>query len=362
MRTGRPVRSLVLTGEEKAVLEAMVRRPSTPQALARRAEAVLACGAGKSNTEVGLELGIGRAAVGRWRERFARGRLGGLADMPKSGRPKRLTGADEERVVKQTIDTKPAGATHWSTRSMAEACGLSARTVGRIWRKYNLKPHRQKTFKLSTDPQFVEKVQDIVGLYMAPPERAVVLCVDEKSQIQALDRTQPMLPMRPGQVERRTHDYKRGGTTSLFAALDAATGKVIGECHERHGSAEFLKFLKKVDRSVGKALDVHVVIDNFAAHKTKEVNAWLARHKRFHFHFTPTGSSWINLVERLFSNLTTKQIRRGVHKSVAELIEAIMTYLDTVNSNPKPFVWTKTSADIFSSVARVRASISAAGH
>jgi transposase len=362
MRTGRPVKELVLSASERSGLEAMIRRPSTGQGLAVRVRMILACSGGRNNTEVAEEFGVTRQTVGRWRERFVRRRLEGLKDMPKSGRPKSLREADEKRVVKLTLETRPDGATHWSTRTMADVCGLSARTVGRIWHKYNLKPHRQKTFKLSNDPQFVEKVQDIVGLYMAPPDRAVVLCIDEKSQIQALDRTQPMLQMRPGQIERRTHDYKRRGTTSLFAALDTRTGRVIGECYQKHGSEEFLKFLKRVDRSVDRTVQVHVVIDNFAAHKTKKVKSWLEVHKRFHFHFTPTGSSWINLVERLFSGLTTRQLRRGVHKSVAELKEAIMAYLDAVNSNPKPFVWTKTSSDIFGSLTRLRINTSAAGH
>lgn len=362
MRMGRPVKDVNLSPAELRELEAMIRRASTGQAVARRVRIILACAEGKGNTEIAQEFGLGRMQVGRWRERFIRYRLAGLEDLPKSGRPKRLSVDDEKRVVKLTIETRPEGATHWSTRSMARACGLSAGTVWKIWKKYNLKPHRQKTFKFSRDPEFVEKVQDIVGLYMHPPDRAVVLCMDEKSQIQALDRTQPMLQMRPGQVERRTHDYKRKGTTSLFAALDTATGKVIGECHQRHGSAEFLKFLRTVDKSVRKGLEVHVVIDNFAAHKTKEVAEWLAKHRRFHFHFTPTGSSWINLVERIFSGLTTNQLRRGVHQSVAELIDAIMAYLDSINVNPRPFVWTKTPADIFTAIARLRLNTSVAGH
>lgn len=362
MRNGRPVKELVLVEAERQELTAMVRRPSARQATVLRARIVLGCAAGKGNTELAAELGIGRMMVGRWRERFRMQRMEGLEDKPRRRVRRGISEADEERVVKLTLETKPEGATHWSIRTMAAVCGLSRSSVNRIWRKYNLKPHRQKTFKLSKDPNFVEKVKDVVGLYMAPPDRAVVLCIDEKSQIQALDRTQPMLPMRPGQAERRTHDYKRQGTTSLFAALDVATGKVVGECHQKHGAAEFVKFLRTVDRSVDKALQVHVVIDNFAAHKTKEVKAWLSRHKRFRFHFTPTSSSWMNLVERLFSNLTTRQIRRGVHKSVAELIEAIMTYLDSVNSNPKPFVWTKRAEDIFASLARLRTNVPESGH
>lgn len=362
MKMGRPVKELAVTEAERSGLEAMIRRSSTGQAVALRARIVLACAGGKSNTEVAAELGVGRMMAGRWRERFRQGRISGLKDKPKSGRVRRLTDADEERVVKMTLETRPKGATHWSTRSMAEASGLSRSTVNRIWRKFNLKPHRTKTFKLSNDPQFVEKVRDIVGLYMNPPDRAVVLCVDEKTQIQALDRTQPMLPMRPGQVERRTHDYKRHGTTSLFAALDFATGKVIGDFHQRHRAEEFMKFLSTVDRSVDNSVDVHVVIDNYATHKTREVREWLSKHPRFHFHFTPTSSSWINLVERLFSSLTTRQLRRGVHKSVAELEEAIMDYLDSVNANPKPFIWTRTADQIFAPLAKLRAPTSGTGH
>lgn len=362
MKMGRPVKELAATEAERSELEAMIRRSSTGQAVALRARIVLACAGGKGNTEVAAELGVGRMMAGRWRERFRQGRISGLKDKPKSGRVRRLTDLDEERVVKMTLETRPKGATHWSARSMAEASGVSRNTVHRIWRKYKLQPHRTKTFKLSKDRQFVEKVQDVVGLYLNPPEKAIVLCVDEKTQIQALDRTQPMLQMRPGQVERRTHDYKRHGTTSLFAALDCATGKVIGEFHQRHRAQEFIKFLITVDRSVQSGLDVHVIMDNYATHKTKEVREWLSKHPRFRFHFTPTSSSWINLVERLFSSLTTRQLRRGVHKSVAELKEAIMAFLDAVNANPKPFIWTKTAGDIFGRLAKLRAPTSGTGH
>lgn len=265
MKMGRPVKELAATEAERSELEAMIRRSSTGQAVALRARIVLACAGGKSNTEVAAELGVGRMMAGRWRERFRQARISGLKDKPKSGRVRRLTDLDEERVVKMTLETRPKGATHWSARSMAEASGLSRNTVHRIWRKYKLQPHRTKTFKLSKDRQFVEKVRDVVGLYLNPPERAIVLCVDEKTQIQALDRTQPMLQMRPGQVERRTHDYKRHGTTSLFAALDCATGKVIGEFHQRHRAEEFIKFLITVDRSVQSGLDVHVIMDRGSA-------------------------------------------------------------------------------------------------
>ncbi len=353
---------LVLTGDELAELEGLVRRGSTPQAVAVRVRIVLACAEGKGTGEIADELGVVRHTVVRWRRRFAKERVSGLSTRPLPGRPKRISEADEERVVDMTLNTKPEGATHWSTRLMAAAGGLSPSTVHRIWRKYKLQPHLTKTFKLSRDKQFVDKVRDIVGLYMNPPEKAIVLCMDEKTQIQALDRTQPMLPMRPGQVERRMHDYKRHGTTSLFAALDCATGKVIGEFHQRHRAKEFLQFLNTVARSVKKDVDVHVVMDNYATHKTKEVAEWLSKHLRFHFHFTPTSSSWTNLVERLFSNLTTRQLRRAVHKSVAELKEAIMAYLDSVNANPKPFIWTKTAEDIFGKLTKLRIATSDTGH
>jgi len=323
---------------------------------------VLKCAAGLSNGEVAEELSVNRATVGKWRARFVEKRMAGLLDEPRVGAPRKITDREVERLVTKTLEERPKAATHWSQRSLAKASGMSAATIGRIWSAFGLQPHRSKTFKLSTDPQFVEKVRDIVGLYLAPPKRAVVLCVDEKSQIQALDRTQPLLPMRPGQIERRTHDYVRNGTTSLFAALDIATGKVIGRCYRRHRSKEFLQFLRRIDESVPADLEVHLVIDNYGTHKTQDVRRWLARHPRFHVHFTPTSASWINMVERWFANLTNRQIRRGAHRSTAQLEQAIEQYLRTHNEDPRPFIWTKTADQILASVAAFCYRTSEAGH
>jgi transposase len=305
---------------------------------------------------------VSQPTVGKWRRRFLAKRLDGLLDAPRPGAPRTITDAAVERVLTRTLETRPPAATHWSTRAMAQACGLSRGTVHRIWRAFALQPHRTETFKLSTDPLFIEKVRDIVGLYLHPPERALVLCVDEKSQIQALDRTQPLLPMRPGQVERRTHDYVRHGTTSLFAALDAKTGQVIGELHRRHRAIEFRKFLDTVDAAVPAALDVHLILDNYGTHKTPLIHRWLARRPRYHLHFTPTGASWINLVERWFAALTERQIRRGAHRSTRELDAAIRRYLLLYNEAPKPFMWTKTADEILASVARFCHRISGTGH
>ena len=288
--------------------------------------------------------------------------LDGLLDEPRPGAPRTVSDADVERVLTRTLETKPADATHWSIRSMAQVCGLSRSTVNRIWHAFALQPHRTETFKLSKDPLFIEKVRDIVGLYLNPPDRALVLCVDEKSQIQALDRTQPLLPMRPGQVERRTHDYVRHGTTSLFAALDAQSGKIIGQLHRRHRAREFRTFLDTLDDAVPAELDVHLILDNYGTHKTPLIHRWLARHPRFHVHFTPTGSSWINLVERWFAALTEKQIRRGAHRSTRELEAAIRRYIELTNDHPTPFMWTKTADEILASVARFCHRISNSGH
>jgi transposase len=296
MRTGRPVAELVITAEERATLERWARRPKSAQALAQRSRIVLACAAGMSNTAVAGEVGITKQTVGKWRSRFLKRRLDGLLDEPRPGTPRKVTDEEVERVLTRTLESTPRDATHWSTRSLAAVSGLSRSTVSRIWRAFALQPHRSETFKLSKDPLFVEKVRDIAGLYLNPPDRALVLCVDEKSQIQALDRTQPLLPMRPGQVERRTHDYKRHGTTSLFAALDVKTGKVIGECHRRHRSAEFRRFLDTIDQAVPKSLQVHLVLDNYGTHETATIRNWLAKRPRFHVHFTPTSASRINLV------------------------------------------------------------------
>ena len=289
-------------------------------------------------------------------------RLDGLLDEPRPGAPREISDAAVERVLTLTLESTPRDATHWSTRLMARRCGMSQSAVSRIWRAFALQPHRNKTFKLSRDPLFVEKVRDIVGLYLNPPDRALVLCVDEKAQIQALNRTQPLLPMRPGQVERRTHDYQRHGTTSLFAALNVATGKVIGECHRRHRSVEFRKFLETVDAAVPKNMDVHLILDNYGTHKTLTIRRWLVRHPRYHVHFTPTSASWINLVERWFATLTERQLRRGVHRSTAELEAALRRYLAAHNQLAKPFVWTKTADEILENVARFSKRIYDSGH
>ena len=351
MGRGRPIALLALDGAERETLEQWTRRPKTARELALRARIVLACADGRSNTGVAAELRVCVDTVGKWRSRFLEQRLDGLLDQPRSGRPRMIDDADVERVIALTLEATPKDATHWSTRSMARRSGLSHNTVSRIWRAFALQPHRTETFKLSADPLFIEKVRDIVGLYLNPPDRALVLCVDEKSQIQALDRTRPLLPLRPGQAERHTHDYVRHGTTSLFAALDARTGQVIGQCHRRHRALEFRKFLDAIESEVPAELDVHLIADNYATHKTALIRNWFARRPRFHIHFTPTSASWLNLVERWFGLLTEKQLRRGVHQSSAELEAAIYRYLDVTNEDPKPFVWTKTADLILASVA-----------
>jgi transposase len=361
-RRGRPVATVVLSADEKATLEQWSRRPKTGQALALRSRIVLACASGKSNASVGGELGITVQTVGKWRRRFVSTRLDGLLDEPRPGAPRTIGDADVERVITLTLESKPKDATHWSTRSMAKHTGFSQTAISRIWRAFALKPHRVESFKLSTDPLFIEKVRDIVGLYLNPPDKALVLCVDEKSQIQALDRSQPVLPMRPGQAERRTHDYTRHGTTTLFAALDIQSGKVIGEFHQRHRSVEFRKFLNTIEASVPADLDVHVVMDNYGTHKSPIIRRWLIRNPRFHIHYTPTGTSWINQVERWFATLTEKQIRRGVHRSVRELQDAIRKYVATTNTSPKPFIWTKTADEILATIASFCMRTSNSGH
>lgn len=352
MRRGRPIPPLTVTDEERETLERWVRRRKTAQGLALRARVVLECAQGKTNTCVAAELRISRPTVGKWRGRFLKRRLEGLLDEPRPGAPRKISDEDVERVVTLTLETTPADATHWSTRSMARRCGLSRSTINRIWRAFGLQPHRTETFKLSADPLFIEKVRDIVGLYLNPPDRALLLCVDEKTQIQALDRTRPLLPMRPGQIERRTHDYVRHGTTCLFAALDTQTGKVIGQCHRRHRSVEFRKFLDRIDAAVPAHLDVHMILDNYGTHKTALIQRWLAKRPRYHLHFTPTSASWLNQVERWFANLTEKQIRRGAHKSSRALEAAIYHYLNVTNQTPKPFVWTKSADEILANIAR----------
>ena len=362
MRTGRPIPELILSDAERETLQNWARRPKSAQVLALRARMILRCAEGRTNTQVAEQVQVRIATVGKWRKRFVERRLDGLLDEPRPGAPRKVSDADVERALTMTLESTPKDATHWSTRSLAKEAGLSRSTVGRIWRAFALQPHRSETFKLSKDPLFIDKVRDIVGLYMDPPDRALVLCVDEKSQIQALNRTQPLLPMRPGQIERRTHDYARHGTTSLFAALDVKTGTVIGELHRRHRSVEFRKFLDTIDTTVPGDLDVHLILDNYGTHKTAAIRRWLAKRPRFQVHFTPTSSSWLNLVERFFAALTEKQIRRGVHRSVRELETAIKQYLAVTNESPKPFVWTKTADEILSSLARYCARTSGSGH
>ncbi|UNM16430.1 IS630 family transposase [Streptomyces formicae] len=344
------------------MLQSWVRRRSSAQSLALRSRIVLECAEGHAIAEVARRLRITTDTVRTWRRRFLERRLDGLCDEPRPGVPRKITDADVERVIVKTLEETPKNATHWSTRSMAASTGMSQSAISRIWRAFGLQPHRAETFKLSKDPLFVDKVRDVVGLYLDPPERALVLCVDEKSQIQALDRSQPVLPMMPGVPERRSHDYVRAGTTTLFAALDTATGKVIGSLHRRHRATEFKKFLIKLDREVPRELDVHLILDNYVTHKVPAVKKWLAAHPRFHLHFTPTGSSWLNLVERWFAELTTKKLRRGVHRSVQALERDIRTWLADWNTNSRPFTWTKTADEILDKVATYCRRISDSGH
>jgi transposase len=341
-----------LSEAERTELLALSARRNTSQALALRARIVLACAEGEQNKRVAAQLDVDVDTVSKWRRRFAEQRIDGLQDEPRSGAPRTIDDDRIEATIVRTLESLPSGATHWSSRGMARASGLSVSTVQRVWRAFGLQPHRMETFKLSSDPNFVAKVRDIVGLYVSPPAHAIVLCVDEKSQIQALDRSQPMLPMRPGQVARRTHDYKRHGTTSLFAALDIATGRVIGKCFPRHRAAEFRRFLDEIEAAVPRDLDVHLVMDNYATHKTPLIRDWLTRRPRWHVHLTPTGSSWLNQVERFFALLTDKQIKRGVHRSVGALHDAIHTFIDQHNSEPRPFRWTKSADDILGSIER----------
>ena len=327
-----------------------------------RARIVLLAADGLKNTEIAARLGIDHATVRKWRSRFAARRLEGVLDEPRPGRPRTISDEQVEEVIVRTLETTPKDATHWSTRSMAREVGLTQSAVLRIWRAFGLQPHRQDTWKLSKDPQFIEKVRDVVGLYLNPPERAVVLCVDEKSQIQALDRTAPILPMLPGTPERATHDYKRAGTSSLYAALDISTGKVIGRLHSRHRAIEFKQFLATLDREVPAEFAVHLVLDNSSTHKTPAIRRWLAAHPRFSLHFTPTSSSWLNLVERWFAELTTKKLRRGAHRSVRQLNTDIRAWIDTWNDDPRPFVWTKTADQILDSIARYCGRINESRH
>ncbi len=352
MRTGRPKQALILSDEERDRLQSLAHRARSQPLLARRARLVLACAEGLDNKTVARKMRASLGMVGKWRSRFLKARLEGLYDEPRPGAPRKVSDAQVEQVVIQTLESTPRGQTHWSTRGLAKASGLSRMTVSRIWRAFGLQPHRSDTFKLSPDPLLIEKVRDIVGLYMNPPDQALVLCVDEKTQIQALDRTQPLLPLRPGQLERRTHDYKRHGTTSLFAALELKTSNVIAQLKHRHRAVEFRQFLDVIEAQVPAGLDVHIIVDNYGTHKSAIIRKWFAKRPRFHVHFTPTYGSWINLVERWFAELTNKRIRRGVFRSVKDLETAIRQYIDVHNENPKPFVWTKTADKILASIAR----------
>ena len=358
-----PVRAeVVLSAQERDVLERWARRPKSAQALALRCRIVLAAADGERSNEIAARLGCSTQTVGRWRGRFARRGLDGLHDEPRPGKPRSISDADVERVIVKTLEEQPQGATHWSTRSMAAATGMSQTAVSRIWRAFALKPHQSETFKLSPDPQFIDKVRDIVGLYLNPPEAAVVLCVDEKAQIQALDRSAPMLPLMPGVPQRHTHDYVRNGTTNLYAALDLASGQVIAEMTPRHRAEEFRRFLNMIDASVPAHLEVHVVLDNSSTHKTPSIQRWLVRHPRFTLHFTPTYSSWLNLVERWFAELTTKWIKRSTHRSVRDLVASIRTWITNWNEDPKPYIWHKTADEILTSLANYCQRINDSGH
>jgi transposase len=354
MRTGRPKQPLTLESADKDKLELLARRPKTAQRVALRSKIVLRAAEGLPNQDIARRLGVTGATVGKWRERYRVQGMKGLADDPRPGTPRKITDAKVEEAVTQTLESLPPAATHWSTRSLAQKVGLSQSAVVRIWHSFGLQPHRSETFKLSTDPWLVEKVRDIVGLYLNPPEHAIVLCVDEKSQVQALDRTQPILPLRPGLPEQRTNDYERHGTTSLFAALDIATGKVIGKCHRRHRHQEFLKFMEAVDATLpADAGEIHLVLDNYGTHKTPKVVRWFARHPRYQLHFTPTSGSWVNQVERWFAEITEKRIRRGSFTSVPSLEKAIQQYLEYNNEHPKPFVWTADADLILGKIQRL---------
>ena len=362
MGAGRPKAELILSESEREQLDVWSRRRKTAQALALRSRIILECSNGAENKAVAAKLAIAKQTVCKWRGRFLLLRLDGLLDAPRTGAPRSIDDARVDAVIAKTLEAQPMNATHWSTRLMAREAKLSQTAISRIWRAFGLQPHRQETFKLSTDPLFVEKTRDIVGLYVNPPVKAMVLCVDEKSQIQALDRTQPILPLAPGVAERRTHDYERHGTTTLFAALDIATGKVIGELHRRHRSGEFLKFLRTIEANVPNDLDIHLVMDNYGTHKTPTIRNWFARHPRFHVHFTPTSASWLNQVERWFSTLTERQIRRGTHRSTRQLEDAIRDYLEINNADPKPFIWTKSADAILASIERFCLRISNSPH
>ena len=348
----KPIR-IELTADESQELIQWVRRRKTPAAEKQRAAIILDCAQGQAGREIAARYGVSTQTVSKWRQRFERYRIAGLTDAPRSGRPRTIHDDKVAEVIEKTLREKPHEATHWSTTLMAKETGLNAMAISRIWRAFGLKPHRLDTFKLSTDPHFIEKVHDVVGLYMNPPDRALVLAIDEKSQIQALNRTQPALPLTFGHAQTRTHDYVRHGTTTLFAALDVATGQVIGRLHRRHRAAEFLSFLRVLDRETPKDLDVHLILDNYGTHKTEKVRAWFAAHPRFHVHFTPTSASWLNLVERFFSQLSQRWIKRGAHTSTKELEDSIRHYLKMHNDDPRPFVWHRTADAIVASIARL---------
>jgi transposase len=352
MALGRPLRALKISEAERDTLQQWTRKSKSSHALVLRARIVLFSDKGMSNDEIADKLSVTSATVCKWRERFRTERLQGLSDAPRSGPPRKIGDDAVEKVIQKTLTSRPKGSTHWSSREMAAQTGLSQSTIVRMWKTFGLQPHRSEKFKLSTDPLFIEKVRDVVGLYMSPPANAIVLCVDEKSQIQALDRLQPIFPMRPGIPERQGHDYVRHGVTSLFAALNIADGKVISALHRRHRHTEFRAFLRKIDREVDPALDIHLVLDNYGTHKQPVVRAWLARHPRFNLHFIPTSSSWLNQVERFFAELTRRRIRRGAFASVAELERAIEDYLVHHNRSAKPFVWTATADSIFDKIHR----------
>jgi transposase len=360
---GRPKAPLVLTEQERQTLEGWARRHTSAQAVALRARIVLACAQGVTNVAVAERLGVWPQTVAKWRGRFVRERLEGLTDEPRPGRPRTIADDQVEQVIVATLEQPPPNHdTHWSTRSMARATGMSQTAISRIWRAFGLKPHLEQTWKLSADPQFIDKVRDIVGLYLDPPERALVLCVDEKSQIQALDRSAPTLPILPGTPARRAHDYVRHGTASLFAALDVASGQVISSLHRRHRHQEFLKFLKTIDKAVPAELELHLVCDNYATHKTPAIKTWLLGHPRFHLHFTPTSASWLNLVERWFAELTNRKLRRSSHRSVAELEADLRAWTAAWNQDPKPFVWTKTADEILENLTSYLQRTNDSGH
>ena len=352
MRTGRPKVALILTEDERQRLDSLAHRSRSAPHVARRARIILACAEGTDSKVVARRLHVTPATVCKWRGRFVRQRLDGLYDEPRPGAPRTITDDQVEHVIIRTLETTPRGATHWSTRDMARAVGLTRMAINRIWHTFGLQPHRSETFKLSNDPLLIEKIRDIVGLYLNPPAHAAVFCVDEKPQIQALDRTQPLLPMQPGQVERRTHDYQRHGTTTLFAALNAKPSEVITQFHQRHRSAQFREFLDLIEARVPRALDVHIIMDNYGTHKPPLIRNWFVKRPRFHIHFTPTYASWLSLVERWFALLTTKQIRRGAFRSVPQLKAAIQAFIDAHQENPKAFAWTKTADEILASIAR----------